>query len=139
MLSTISLGGTGVITSDRTDKNLKFFEFHPDEQGVEVTTPSQASGKVQLMRDGTIYFTAGNPRVRANSRLIKKAPHGRLSSTRDNARQLTLKCFTTECIDWQEAFVKEPVELMTDLIGRARMREILTEMLNHLNCGNDGE
>ena len=46
---------------------------------------------------------------------------------------MTLKCFATEGIDWQRAFVEEPIELMTDLMGRQRMREILTEALNRLN------
>ena len=70
--------------------------------------------------------------MRSNALLIRKAKHGRLSGTRDKAYQLTLKCFAIEGIDWQRAFVEEPIELMTDLMGPERMREILTEALNRL-------
>jgi len=138
MKKTIFLSGTGVITSDRADQNFKFFEFHPDNQGVEVTTTCQVNGKAQLMRDGTLFFTAGKPRVRTNSLLIRKARHGRLSGTRDNAWQLTLKVFATEGIDWQKAFVEEPIEVMTDLMGARRMREILLNMLNRLDVDEYG-
>ena len=139
MSKNLSLSGMGVITSDRNQKNLKFFEFHPDEQGVEVTTPCQVNGKLQLMRDSTVYFQAGKPRIRNNSLLIRKAKHGRLSGTRDKAFQLTLKCFASEGIDWQKAFVVEPIEVMTDLMGKERMREILTNVMNKLNSDEYGE
>jgi hypothetical protein len=85
MKTTIFLSGLGIITPDANGKDLKFFEFHPDEQGFEATKPCQVNGKLQLMRDHTIYFTASKGRVRSNSLLIRKAPHGRLSGTRDNA------------------------------------------------------
>lgn len=139
MEKSIFLSGTGVMTTDRADQNFKFFEFHPDNQGVEVMTPCQVNGKAQLMRDGTLYLTAAKPRTRNNALLIRKARHGRLSGTRDNALQLTLKVFATEGIDWQKAFVEEPIELLTDLMGAGRMREILTEMLNRLNSEHHGE
>lgn len=138
MEKSIFLSGTGVITSDRADQNFKFFEFHPDNQGVEVMTPCQVNGKAQLMRDGTLCFTAAKPRTRNNALLIRKARHGRLSGTRDNAWQLTLKAFATEGIDWQKAFVEEPIELLTDLMGRERMREILVNMLNRLDVEHYG-
>ena len=131
-METKTLSGSGVITSDCHNKNMKFFEFHPDNQGVEVVTPSMVNGKAQLMRDGTVYFTAAKPRGRSNARLIRKARHGRLSGTADNAFQLTLKIFAAEGLDWQKAFVVEPIEVMTDLMGKERMSEILREMLNQL-------
>lgn len=95
--------------------------------------------KVQAMRDGNVYITEKPKRVRNNSLLIRKAAHGRLSGTRDNAFQLTLKVFASEGIDWQKAFVTEPIEVLTDLMGPERMREILKEMLNRLNAENYGE
>ena len=70
--------------------------------------------------------------MRNNSLLIRKARHGRLSGTRDNGWQLTLKVFATEGIDWQRAFVEEPIEVMTDLMGPERMREILSQALKRL-------
>ena len=45
-----------------------------------------------------------------------------------------MKVFASEVIDWQRAFVEEPIEVMTDLMGPERMREILTEALNKLEA-----
>jgi hypothetical protein len=45
-----------------------------------------------------------------------------------------LKVFAAEGIDWQRAFVEEPIEVMTDLMGPKRMREILMEALKRLNA-----
>lgn len=131
-METKTLSGSGVITSDCHNKNMKFFEFHPDNQGVEVVTPSMVNGKAQLMRDGTVYFTAAKPRGRSNARLIRKARHGRLSGTADNAFQLTLKIFAAEGLDWQKTFVVESIEVMTDLMGKERMCEILEDLLGQL-------
>jgi hypothetical protein len=91
------------------------------------------------MRSGSFFFTPGKKRVRSNSLLISKARHGRVSGTRDKAWQLTLKVFATEGIDWQKAFIVEPIEVMTELMGKERMREILTNMLNLLNAEDYGE
>lgn len=104
-----------------------------------VLEPFTGLCKVQAMRDGNVYITEKPKRVRNNLLLIRKAKHGRLSGTRDKAYQLTLKVFATEGIDWQKAFVTEPVEVMTDLMGPERMREILKEMLNRLNVEDYGE
>ena len=126
------------MTTDRADQNLRFFEFHPDNQGVEVMTPCQVNGKVQLMRDGTVYFTAAKPRTRANSTLLRKAAHGRLSATKDRAVQLTLKCFKVEAINWPRAFVRETVSMLTDVMGAGQMADLLSELLNGLKEDNHG-
>ena len=115
MSKTFSLSGMGVITPNRDQKNLEFFEFHPDEQGVEVTNPCQANGKAQLMRDGTFYFMAGKPRTRANSTLLRKAAHGRISATRDGAYQLTLKIFKREGLNVKETLAREAFELIQNV------------------------
>lgn len=94
--------------------------------------------RVQGMRDGNVYMTQRPKRVRSNAMLISKTAHGRLSGTRDKAYQLTLKVFATEGIDWQKTFVTEPIEAMADLMGRERMCEILTNMLNKLNVEEYG-
>ena len=83
---------------------------------------------------GSFFFTPAKKRQRSNSLLIRKARHGRLSGTRDHAWQLTLKVFASEGIDWQRAFVEEPIEVMTDLMGPERMRQILNEALKRLNA-----
>ena len=89
--------------------------------------------KVQGMRDGNIYMQEQKKRVRNNALLIRKAKHGRVSGTRDHAIQLTLKVFAVEGIDWQKAFVVEPIEVLSELMGPKRMREILTEALRKLD------
>lgn len=129
---TIKLSGTGVVTSKGENGCVKFYEFLPDEQGVQVVKPAQATGRAQLMRDGTFYFTASPPRIRNNALLICKTAHGRLSGTRDHAVQLTLKAFAVEAVDWQRAFVEEAVGAMANLMGEERMIEILNKLIKDL-------
>ena len=131
MKRTISLSGLGTVTPDLNGKGMSF-EFWADDPDGQVVEPVRTAGTAQLMRSGSFFFTPGKKRVRNNSLLICKARHGRVSGTRDKAWQLTLKVFATEGIDWQKAFVEEPIEVMTDLMGRERMREILKEALKKL-------
>jgi len=133
MNKSISINGVAVVTRDENNR-VKFVQFLPDDEFTPVLEQGcKTSGQLQLLRNAAFDYVANKPRVRNNSLLIRKARHGRLSGTRDKAFQLTLKCFATEGIDWQRAFVEEPIELMTDLMGKERMREILTEALNRLN------
>ena len=133
MNKSISINGVAVVTRDENNR-VKFVQFLPDDEFTPVLEQGcKTSGQLQLLRNAAFDYVANKPRVRNNSVLIRKARHGRLSGTRDHAFQLTLKCFATEGIDWQRAFVEEPIELMTDLMGKERMREILTEALNRLN------
>lgn len=138
MNKTISLSGLGTVTPDENGKSVGF-EFWADDPDGQVVTPMRASGTAQLMRSGSFFFTPGKKRVRSNALLIRKARHGRVSGTRDKAWQLTLKVYATEGIDWQLAFVEEPIEVMAELMGKERMREILTNMLNRLNADVYGE
>lgn len=125
------------MTFDKLGTGQRMLDFMCCEDAV--LEPFTGLCKVQAMRDGNVYITEKPKRVRNNLLLIRKAKHGRLSGTRDKAYQLTLKVFATEGIDWQKAFVTEPVEVMTDLMGPERMREILKEMLNRLNVEDYGE
>jgi hypothetical protein len=122
----------GLLTLGKFDNGLRSLDFMCCED--VVMEPFAGSFKVQGMRDGNVYMQEHKKRIRNNSLLIRKARHGRLSGTRDHAYQLTLKVFATEGIDWQKAFVVEPIEVMTDLMGSERMREILTEALNKLEA-----
>jgi len=133
MNKSISINGVAVVTRDENNR-VKFVQFLPDDEFTPVLEQGcKTSGQLQLLRNAAFDYVANKPRVRNNSLLIRKARHGRLSGTRDKAFQLTLKCFATEGIDWQRAFVEEPIELMTDLMGPERMREIMSEALNRLN------
>jgi hypothetical protein len=127
----------GMMTFDKLGAGQRMLDFMCCED--VALEPFTGLCKVQAMRDGNVYITEKPKRVRNNSLLICKAKHGRLSGTRDHAWQLTLKVFASEGIDWQKAFVTEPVEVMTDLMGHERMREILKEMLNRLNAEYYGE
>lgn len=128
-MKSISINGVAVVTRDENNR-VQNVQFLPDDELVQVLEQgSQTNGQLQLMRNAAFDYVANKPRVRAKSELIRKAAHGRLSGTRDKAFQLTLKVFASEGIDWQKAFVVEPIEVMVDLMGPERMREILKEML----------
>ena len=128
------ISGSIVVTRDENQK-VKFIQFVPDDEFTPVLEQgSKTSGQLQLLRNAAFDYVANKPRVRSNSLLIRKVKHGRLSGTRDHAFQLTLKVFAAEGIDWQKAFVIEPIEVMTDLMGPKRMREILKEALKKLEA-----
>ena len=134
MDKSISINGVAVITKDENNR-VKFVQFLPDDELTPVLEqPGKTSGQMQMLRNAAFDYVANKPRIRNNSLLIRKARHGRLSGTRDHAFQLTLKVFAAEGIDWQKAFVIEPIEVMTDLMGPERMREILKEALRKLDA-----
>ena len=120
----------GLLTLGLLENGLRTADFMCCED-VEMDAFS-GNFKVQGMRDGNVYMQEQKKRIRNNALLIRKAKHGRVSGTRDNGWQLTLKVFASEGIDWQKVFVEEPIEVMTDLMGPARMRKILTESLKKL-------
>ena len=130
-MKSISISGLGTVTPDLNGKGVSF-EFWADDPDCQVVEPVRTTGTAQLMRSGSFFFVPGKKRVRSNSLLIRKARHGRVSGTRDHAYQLTLKVFATEGIDWQRAFVEEPIEVMADLMGKERILEILTVIINKL-------
>ena len=134
MSKDLFISGSIVVTRDENQR-VKFIQFLPDDEFTPVLEQgSKTSGQLQLLRNAAFDYVANKPRIRNNLLLIRKARHGRLSGTRDHAFQLTLKVFAAEGIDWQRAFVEEPIEVMTDLMGPERMREILTEALNKLEA-----
>lgn len=134
MKKELFISGSIVVTRDENQR-VKNIQFLPDDEFTPVLEqPSKTSGQLQLLRNAAFDYVANKPRVRNNTLLIRKARHGRLSGTRDHAFQLTLKVFAAEGIDWQLAFVEEPIEVMTDLMGAECMREILKEALKRLEA-----
>ena len=128
----IVISGTGVITSSENDERAGF-EFHPDDpQGQLLEGFPSTDGKAQLMRSGTFCFCPSKKRIRNNALLICKAAHGRLSGTRDQAVQLTLKCFASEGIDWQRAFLSETIGLMTHVMGEKQVKDCLKELMDKM-------
>ena len=129
MDKTITIDGQIAVTLDGKGRVFNI-QFMPDDEMAPVLEQSSSTiGRLQQIRNGAFDYTANKSRIKANSDLIRKAAHGRLSGTRDNAFQLTLKCFASEAIDWQRAFVTETVDIMTDLMGPERMRSILKDLI----------
>ena len=129
MNKSLSVNGVAVVTRDENNRVVNVQFLPDDELSAVLEHGSVTHGQLQMLRNAAFDYVASKPRVRAQSELIRKAAHGRLSGTRDNAFQLTLKVFASEAIDWQKAFVVEPIEVLTDLMGPERMREILKEQL----------
>ena len=129
MDKTITIDGQIAVTLDGKGKVFNIQFMPEDEMSPVLEQSSSTFGRLQQIRNGAFDYTANKSRIRANSELIRKAAHGRLSGTRDRAFQLTLKCFASEAIDWQRAFVAETVDIMTDLMGAERMRSILKELM----------
>ena len=85
---------TGMAFYDDYDK----FLFAPDDPVEESITPFRSAGVAQLLSDGTFDFVT-QPRLRAQSELIYKLAHGRVSHTKDGAVQLTLKVYRDEDVN----------------------------------------
>ena len=132
MVKTISINGVSVFTTDENNR-VSNVQFLPDDEFTPVLEQSSVSnGQFHILRNASFDYVANKPRVRAKSLLLRKAAHGRLSSTRDMAFQLTLKSFSSEDIDWQKSFVTETIDMIADLMGSERMRKILKEILSKL-------
>ena len=84
----------------------KYFMFSPDEPVAGMVARFRSRGVAQQMTDGTFDFVA-QPPLRAQSELIKKLAHGRVSKTKDGAVQLTLKVFCDEGENIAEAIHRE--------------------------------
>ena len=133
-MKTLFISGSAVITRDENNR-VTNIQFLPDDELAQILEQSSKThGQLQMLRNASFDYVANKPRIRNNLLLIRKAKHGRVSGTRDHAFQLTLKVFAAEGIDWQRAFVEEPIEVMTDLMGPQRMCEILKEVLKKLEA-----
>lgn len=87
----------------------KYFMFAPDD-AVPCRVPTfRLQGVAQQATDGTFDFVA-KPKLRPQSVLIKKVAHGRVSRTKDDAIQLTLKVFCHEGVNISEAILTEAMD-----------------------------
>ena len=96
---------SGMAHYDDGDK----FLFTPDHPVNDLFIPFRTEGVAQLLGDGTFGFVS-KPRLRAQSELILKLAHGRVSKTKDGAIQLTLKVYQDEGINIPRAIAKEAKE-----------------------------
>ena len=94
----------------------RYFMFAPDDPVPNmVQRIRRMRGVAQQMTDGTFDFVP-KPHVKAQSKLIKKLAHGRISLTKDKAIQLTLKVMANENINIAEAIAAEAAEGANALI-----------------------
>ena len=85
------------------------FLFTPDLPINYRVEPFRSAGVAQLLSDGTFEFLR-KPRIRAQSQLIRKLAHGRVSKTKDGAIQLTLKIYQDEGVNIGEALAQEALQ-----------------------------
>ena len=112
MNKTLTIGGLVAVTTNENNRVMNL-QFMPDDELTPVFEQSCSThGKLQLMRNGSFDFTANPKRYRVNSTLLRKAAHGRISATRDEAFQLTLKIFKREGLDVKETLEREAFELI---------------------------
>ena len=94
----------------------RYFMFAPDDPVPNVVQRvRRMCGVAQQMTDGTFEFVS-QPKLRTQSKLIKKLAHGRISLTKDKAIQLTLKVMANENINIAEAIAAEAAEGANALI-----------------------
>ena len=114
-MKSISINGVAVVTRDENNR-VQNVQFLPDDELVQVLEQgSQTNGQLQLMRNAAFEYVANKPRVRANSTLLRKAAHGRISATRDGAFQLTLKIFKREGLNVKETMLREAIDLIDNV------------------------
>ena len=102
--SHVQLGGMAFYDDSRC------FMFSPDEPVPDVVQRMRRMhGVAQQMTDGTFDFVA-QPRTKSQSTHIKKLAHGRVSLTKDNAIQLTLKVMRNENINIAETIAAEAAD-----------------------------
>ena len=102
--SHVQLGGMAFYDDSRC------FMFSPDEPVPDVVQRMRRMhGVAQQMTDGTFDFVA-QPRTKSQSTLIKKLAHGRVSLTKDNAIQLTLKVMRNQNINIAETIAAEAAD-----------------------------
>lgn len=107
----VQLGGTAFYDES------KYFLFSPDEPvPFSVQRMRRMHGVAQQMTDGTFDFVA-QPRVKAQSQLIRKLAHGRVSKTKDGSIQLTLKVMPDENINIAEAISVESAEAVDAIVN----------------------
>lgn len=94
----------------------RYFMFAPDYCVPNVVQRvRRMCGVAQQMTDGTFEFVS-QPKLRTQSKLIKKLAHGRISLTKDKAIQLTLKVMANENINIAETIAAEAAEGANALI-----------------------
>lgn len=112
MEKTVLINGMAVVTVNE-DKKVKNIQFLPDDEMAPVMeVGSRTYGNLQQLCNGAFDYVASKRPQRAQSTLLRKAAHGRISATKDGAYQLTLKIFKREGLDVRETLTREAFELI---------------------------
>jgi hypothetical protein len=112
MTKSLFIGGQVAVTLDNENR-VKNLQFLPDDDmALVLEQGSMTRGQLQQLRNGAFDYVANKTRMRAKSTLLRKAAHGRLSATRDQAIQLTLKVFKREGLNVRETLRREALELI---------------------------
>lgn len=88
--------------------DTNYFLFAPDNPVVGSMPRFHRLGIAQQLNDGSFEFVP-KPQLKAQSQLIKKLAHGRVSKTKDGAIQLTLKVYCDEGVNIGEAIASEAI------------------------------
>ena len=107
----VSLQGCAFI-----NESVNLFSFAPDDPVPGLVPRFRSYGTAQQMTDGTFDFVA-KPWRRSQSVLIKKLAHGRVSKTKDDGIQLTLKVYCHESINIANTIKREAAEAVKALIN----------------------
>ena len=94
----------------------RYFMFTPDNPIPNGVQRFRSNGVAQQMTDGTFDFVA-RPWRRSQTVLITKLAHGRVSKTKDDGIQLTLKVYCHESINIANAIKREAAEAVKALIN----------------------
>ena len=114
MNKTLIIGGQVAVTLD--NNRVSDIQFLPDDEFAQVLDQSSiTNGQLQMLRNTAFDYVARKAPQRANSTLLRKAAHGRISATRDEAYQLTLKVFKREGLDVKETMLREAIELINNV------------------------
>ena len=115
MKQTLSVNGVAVVCRDENNR-VSNIQFLPDDEFTQVLDQSSiTNGQLQMLRNAAFDYVPRKAPQRANSTLLRKAAHGRISATRDAAYQLTLKVFKREGLDVKETMLREAIELINNV------------------------
>lgn len=102
---------TGMAMYDETE-GKRFIQFEPAVTVPDMVKPLSGTGRFTLMSTGDFELLAIPAKKRAESKLLKKLPHGRLSLTKQDKLQLTL-IFEKNEINMAEKLHSEALDAAT--------------------------
>lgn len=115
MNNSISVNGVAVVTRDENNRVVNVQFLPDDELSAVLEQGSVTHGQLQMLRNAAFEYVPRKAPLRANSTLLRKAAHGRISATRDEAYQLTLKVFKREGLDVKETMLREAIDLINNV------------------------